>query len=127
VQGLTLESGTDRFTGQYKPQQDSAGRAGPDETSRIGQDEQDRTGREGQDRTSRTGQDEQDRTGRAQVGRIDDLYLDVVASFELETNQSGSGFIWTKDSKNIEMKVDKACVYSKRCGESVQITWSIVR
>jgi hypothetical protein len=25
------------------------------------------------------------------------------------------------------MKVDQACVYSKRCGESVQITWSIVR
>jgi hypothetical protein len=25
------------------------------------------------------------------------------------------------------MKVDQACVYSKRWGESVQITWSIVR
>jgi hypothetical protein len=23
------------------------------------------------------------------------------------------------------MKVDQACVYSKRCGESVQITWFI--
>jgi hypothetical protein len=25
------------------------------------------------------------------------------------------------------MKVDRACVYSKRCGESVQITWYVVR
>jgi hypothetical protein len=25
------------------------------------------------------------------------------------------------------MKVDHACVYSKRCGESVPITWFIVR
>jgi hypothetical protein len=45
------------------------------------------------------------------VSRIDDLDLDLVASLELETNQSGSGFTWTKYSKNIEMKVDQACVY----------------
>jgi hypothetical protein len=25
------------------------------------------------------------------------------------------------------MKVDQACVYSNQCGESVQITWYIVR
>jgi hypothetical protein len=61
------------------------------------------------------------------VSRIDDLDLVLVESFELETNQSGSRFISTNDSKHIEMKVDQACVYSKRCGESVQITWSIVR
>jgi hypothetical protein len=61
------------------------------------------------------------------MSRIDDLDFDLVASFELETNQSGSGFIQTNDSKNIEMKVEQACVYSKRCGESVQITWSTVR
>jgi hypothetical protein len=61
------------------------------------------------------------------VSRIDDLDLDLVASLELETNQEGSGFIWTNDSKNIEMKVDQACVCSKRCDKSVQITWSIVR
>jgi hypothetical protein len=42
----------------------------------------------------RAGQDaEQDLTGRAQVSRIDDLDLDLVASLELETNQSGSEFI----------------------------------
>ena len=77
MQEPTLESGTGRLTGQDKPQQDRAGRAGPDETSRTGQDEQDRAGR----------------AGRAQVSRIDDLDLDLVAPFELETNQSGSGFI----------------------------------
>jgi hypothetical protein len=55
--------------------------------------EQDRAG---QSRTEqdRAGQDaEQGRTGRAQVSRIDDLDLDLVASLELETNKSGSEFI----------------------------------
>jgi hypothetical protein len=53
----------------------------------LGQvDEQDRTRRAGQDKTSRTGRDEQDR-------QDDDLDLDLVTPFELETNQSGSGFI----------------------------------
>jgi hypothetical protein len=61
------------------------------------------------------------------VSRIYELDLDLVASLELQTNQSGSGFILTNDSKNIEMKVDQSFVYSERCGESVQITWSIVR
>jgi hypothetical protein len=67
--------------------------------NRVQVDEQDRTSR------SRTEQDEQeeqdragqyagqDRTGRAQVRRSDDLDHDLVASLELKTNQSGSGFI----------------------------------
>jgi hypothetical protein len=104
LQELTLESWTGRLTGQEKPQQDRKGRAGQSRTSRTGRDKQDRAGRAGPDETSRTeqgeqdragraGQDaEQDRTGRAQVSRIYDSDLDLVASFELETNQSGSGF-----------------------------------
>jgi hypothetical protein len=100
--------------GQSRTERDRAGQ------SRTGLDKQDRTVRAGQD-------DEQDRTGRAQVSRSDDLDLDLVESLELETNQSGSGFIQTKFSKNIEMKLIEHVFYSKRCGESVQITWSIVR
>jgi hypothetical protein len=42
VQELALESSTDRLAGQDNPQQDRAGRAGPDETSRTGQDERER-------------------------------------------------------------------------------------
>jgi hypothetical protein len=56
-QELTLESGTGRLTGEDKPQQDRAGRAGLDETSRTGQDEQDRAGRAGPDETSTSEQD----------------------------------------------------------------------
>jgi hypothetical protein len=99
VQELTIGSGTGQLTGQDKPQQDIAGRAGQSRTSRTGRDKQDRAGRAGPDETSRTGPDEQDeqdragRAGRAKVSRIDDLDLELVASFELETNQSGSGFI----------------------------------
>ena len=52
MQEPTLQSGTGRLTGQDKPQQDE-------------QDEQDRA----------------ERAGRAQVGRIDDLDLDLVAPF----------------------------------------------
>jgi hypothetical protein len=86
VQELTLESGTGLLTGKEKPQNDRAGQAGQSRMSRTGRDKQDRTARAGQDA-------EKDRTGRAQVSRIDDLNLDLVASLELETNQSGSGFI----------------------------------
>jgi hypothetical protein len=83
---------------QDKPQLDRAGRARQSRMSRTGRDEQDRTGRAGpdaeQNTTGRTGQDaEQDHTGRAQVSRSDDLDLNLVASLELKTNQSGSGFI----------------------------------
>jgi hypothetical protein len=92
LQELTLDSGTGR-------------RAGLDKTSRTGRDEQDWTRRAGLGETSRTGRDEQDwarraglgetiRTGRDEQDRQDDdLDLDLVTPFELETNQSGSGFI----------------------------------
>jgi hypothetical protein len=71
---------------QDKLQQDRARRSGKDETSSTRQAHQDRTGRAGQDA-------EQDKTGRAKVSRSDDFDLDLVASFELKTNQSDSGFI----------------------------------
>jgi hypothetical protein len=85
-----------------KDKQNMTRREGQGNPSRTGQDEQDRIMR-------RTGQDaDQDRTGQAQVSRCDDLDLDLVAFFELKANQSGSGFKWTKDSKNIGTKVDRA-------------------
>jgi hypothetical protein len=62
-----------------------------DKPSRKIRDEKDRTGQAGQDMSSRTIQAKQDRIGRA--GREDDLGLDSVSSFELETNQYSSGFI----------------------------------
>jgi hypothetical protein len=74
VQELTLDSGTDLLTGQDKPRQDRAGRSVQEETSR-------------------TGQAHQDKKGRAQVSRSGYLDLDLVASFELNSNQSGSEFI----------------------------------
>jgi hypothetical protein len=37
------------------------------------------------------------------------------------------GLYRLNDSKNIEMKVDRASVCSKQCGESVQIVLSIIR
>jgi len=81
-----LTSRTGRDEQDKRDEQDWARRAGQGETSGTGRDERDRARRAGQGETSRTGRDEQDR-------QDDDLDLDLVASFELETNQSGSGFI----------------------------------